>query len=70
MKKTLRFIALAGIIATCWLSSEKPGHSMQYCYQLDGIPCPPHYTTRYCLTDNPGYLGTCTCTDGYLYCEY
>jgi hypothetical protein len=32
MKKMGRFIALTGVITACWLSSEKPGHAIQYCW--------------------------------------
>ena len=69
MKKTLRFIALTGIITVCWLSSGKPGHAVQYCWTLDGTPCSAT-NPRICITNSPGHEGTCHCISGYWYCEY
>ncbi len=69
MKKTLRFIALTGIITTCWLSSEKPSYAIQYCSALDGTPCSVT-TTKICITDYPGVEGTCTCLSGQWSCVY
>lgn len=66
MEKTLRFIALTGIIlTTCWLSLEKPSHAMQHCSLLEGNPCRNPNEHRYCLSDNPSELGSCDCIDGY-----
>jgi hypothetical protein len=70
MKKTLRLIALTGIIATCWLSSERPSHAIQYCSALDGTPCSNPSWTRLCITDYPGEEGTCSCVTSHWSCVY
>ena len=72
MKKTLRSVALVGIITACSLTSGKPSHAVQYCAALNGTPCTitnPNYA-RLCITDQPGQGGNCYCIDGYWDCVY
>lgn len=59
MKKTLRLIALAGILAPALLLTERPSHAVMSCSEKHGLSCSS--TPRpYCFHDQYGII-TCEC---------
>jgi hypothetical protein len=69
MKKTLRLIALAGVIASSWLLTEEPSQALMDCMQVGGSSCS---TTTYvrCWNSNAGEPQMCRCIDYKWNCMY
>jgi hypothetical protein len=68
MKKTLRLMALAGILAPALLITERPSHAMRSCSEKHGLSCSstPH---NLCFDDEYSYtILTCECVDSVWDC--
>jgi hypothetical protein len=65
MKKVLRLIALAGILAMAWLPTERPGYAISPCSEVQGQSC--DICCARCLTD-AGTVRVCTCEDNAYNC--
>lgn len=74
MRKTLQFLTLAGVIITCWLSSEKPSYADIYCSMMDNSYCDSSVIdprdASLCFTDTPVTYGTCYCRNYSWQCTY
>lgn len=61
MKKTLRLMALAGILAPALLITERPSHAVMSCSEKHGMSCSSTPTNR-CFDDEYTYtILTCEC---------
>lgn len=74
MRKTLRSIALGGIIAMLWFAAEGPSQAMLACFYWQGQACSAESPDVRCWYDIPGqwqngYLD-CTCIDSAYECGY
>lgn len=67
MKKALRLIALAAILATCWLSTEKPSLAVMHCDALEGTACATN-SSKPCLPDSEDGPTICYCVNGHWHC--
>jgi hypothetical protein len=66
MKKKLRFIALVGVIASAWSSSEAPSQAVVTCTSLPAT-CTPG-TKTLCYDPQYGELFLCRCPAGSWEC--
>lgn len=74
MRKTLQFLTLAGVIITCWLSSEKPSSAYTDCSMMNGSYCDSSVIdprdASLCYTSTPGIDGVCYCSYYSWQCTY
>lgn len=61
MKKTLRLIALAGVIVPALLITERPGYAIMSCSEKDGRSCSSTPGDRCVQDDYPYAIVTCEC---------
>lgn len=62
MKKTLRFIALAGVIVPALLIAERPGHAAMSCSYKHGLLCSSTPPSNTCFDDEYSFTFlTCEC---------
>jgi hypothetical protein len=65
MKKTLRLIALAGVLAMSWPLSDRPSYAISPCSEVHGQPCT--ICCARCL--NEGLVKVCICEDDVYNCH-
>jgi hypothetical protein len=65
-QKTVRLLALAGILTTSWLLAERPGYALAPCSEVHGQSC--DICCARCLSDE-GVVKVCTCEDGSYNCH-
>jgi len=63
--KTLRSLALAGILTTSWLLTERSSYAVAPCSEVHGQGC--DICCARCLSDE-GVVKVCTCEDGSYNC--
>lgn len=68
MKKTLRLMALAGVLAPALLITERPSYAIMSCSEKHGMSCPSTPSNR-CFDDEYTYtILTCECVDSTWSC--
>ena len=65
-QKTLRLLAMTGILATSWLLGERPGYAVAPCSQVNGQSCSD--CCARCLTDD-GLIKVCICENDVYNCH-
>ena len=65
-QKTLRLLALAGILITTWLLSEGPSYAIAPCSEVHGQGC--DICCARCLSEE-GTVKICTCEEGSYNCH-
>jgi len=65
-QKTLRLLALAGILTTSWLQAERPSYAVSPCSQVHGQSCT--ICCARCLSED-GTVKVCTCENDMYNCH-
>ena len=65
-QKTLRLLALTGILTTSWLLGEGPSYAIAPCSEVHGQGC--DICCARCLTEE-GLVKVCTCEEGSYNCH-
>lgn len=66
MRKTLRLIALAGVLASALLITERPSHAIMSCSEKQGRSCST--PNNLCFDESSQTVLTCECVDSAWSC--
>ena len=67
MGKTLRWIALAGVLAAALLITERPSHAIMSCSAKQGLSC-SSVPSNLCFDEDSQTVRTCECVDSTWNC--